>query len=197
MRLDTTPQLFAFYSLIGALFSYPCSRNMEVARMDIQKELIAEFDRETANTRKLLEAIPEGADFAWKPHEKSMTLGRLAAHVSDTNGDWAMHTLSKDRLDWTPDMNPTDPTNKKDLLARFEKQVAEVKPALAGMTPQKWDSNWKFVAGDQTWIDDSKYGVWRNWVLNHLIHHRAQLGVFLRLLGEKIPGTYGPSADEM
>jgi uncharacterized damage-inducible protein DinB len=165
--------------------------------MDIQKELIAEFDRETANTRKLLEAIPEGADFGWKPHEKSMTLGRLAAHVSDTNGDWAMHTLSKDRLDWTPDMNPTDPTNKKDLLARFEKQVAEVQPILAGMTPQKWDSNWKFVAGDQTWIDDSKYGVWRTWVLNHLIHHRAQLGVFLRLLGQKIPGTYGPSADEM
>jgi uncharacterized damage-inducible protein DinB len=170
---------------------------MEVARMDIQKELIAEFDRETANTRKVLEAIPEGADFSWKPHEKSMTLGRLAAHVSDTSGDWAMHTLSKDRLDWTPDANPTDPTNRKDLLARFEKQVAEVKPVLAGMTPQKWDSNWKFVAGDQTWIDDSKYAVWRTWVVNHLIHHRAQLGVFLRLLGQKIPGTYGPSADEM
>jgi uncharacterized damage-inducible protein DinB len=165
--------------------------------MDIQKEIIAEFDRETANTRKLLEAIPEGADFAWKPHEKSMTLGRLAAHVSDTNGDWAMHTLSRDRLDWTPDMNPADPANKKDLLARFEKQVAEVKPVLAGMTPQKWDSNWKFVAGDQTWIDDSKYRVWRTWVVNHLIHHRAQLGVFLRLLGQKIPGMYGPSADEM
>jgi uncharacterized damage-inducible protein DinB len=169
----------------------------EVARMDVQKELIAEYDRETANTRKLLEALPEHADFAWKPHEKSMALGRLAAHVSDTNGDWAMHTLSRDRLDWTPDMNPTDPANKKDLLARFDKQVAEVKPALAGMTSEKWDSNWKFVAGDQTWIDDTKYNVWRTWVVNHLIHHRAQLGVYLRLLGQKIPGTYGPSADEM
>jgi uncharacterized damage-inducible protein DinB len=165
--------------------------------MDIQKELIAEYDRETANTRKLLEAIPESADFAWKPHEKSMAFGRLAAHVSDTNGDWAMHTLSKDRLDWMPDMNPTDPTNRKDLLARFDKQVAEVKPVLAGMTPGNWDSNWKFVAGEQTWIDDTKYNVWRTWVVNHLIHHRAQLGVYLRLLGQKIPGTYGPSADEM
>jgi uncharacterized damage-inducible protein DinB len=170
---------------------------MEVARMDIQKELIAEYDRETATTRKLLEAIPENADFAWKPHEKSMTLGRLAAHVSDTNGDWALHTLTKDRLDWNPDMNPTDPTNRKDLLARFEIQVAEVKPALASMTPAKWDSNWKFVAGDQAWIDDCKYAVWRTWVMNHLVHHRAQLGVFLRLLGQKIPGCYGPSADEM
>jgi uncharacterized damage-inducible protein DinB len=165
--------------------------------MDFQKELSAEFERETANTRKILEAIPESADFGWKPHDKSMTLGRLAAHVSDTNGDWAMHTLAKDRLDWTPEMNPTDPTNTKDLLARFEKQVAEVKPLLGGMTPQKWDSNWKLVAGDQAWIDDTKYNVWRTWVLNHLIHHRAQLGVYLRLLGKKLPGTYGPSADEM
>src|SRR3954453_9384004 len=129
---------------------------MEVARMDIQKEIIAEYDRETANTRKLLDAIPENADFAWKPHEKSMAFGRLAAHVSDTNGDWALHTLSRDRLEWTPDMSPTDPTNKKDLLTRFDKQVAEVKPALAGMTAEKWDSNWKKVAGDPTGTEDHK-----------------------------------------
>ena len=165
--------------------------------MDIQKELIAEYDRETANTRKVLEAIPENADFSWKPHEKSMALGKLAGHVSDTNGDWALHTLTKDRLDWTPDMTPETPTTRSALLERFEKQVAEVKPELAKMRPEKWDSNWKFVAGDQTWIDDTKYNVWRTWVVNHLIHHRAQLGVFLRVLGGKIPGCYGPSADEM
>lgn len=165
--------------------------------MDIQKELIAEYDRETASTRKILEAIPDDADFTWKPHGKSMTLGRLASHLSDTNGDWAMHTLTRDRLDWSPEMTPKDPTNKKDLLARFEKQVAEAKPELAKMTPSNWDSNWKFVAGDQTWIDDSKYGVWRTWVLNHMVHHRAQLGVYLRLLDKKVPGMYGPSADEM
>jgi uncharacterized damage-inducible protein DinB len=165
--------------------------------MDIQKELIAEYDRESASTRRILEAIPEDADFAWKPHGKSMTLGRLASHVSDTNGDWAMHTLTRDRLDWSPEMKSIDPTNKKDLLARFEKQVAESKPELAKMTPEKWDSNWKFVAGDQTWIDDTKYNVWRTWVMNHLVHHRAQLGVYLRMLDKKVPGMYGPSADEM
>ena len=74
--------------------------------MDMQKALIAEYDRETTNTRKILEAIPEDADFAWKPHDKSMPFGRLAAHVSDTNGDWALHTISHDRLkdgsDYTP-----------------------------------------------------------------------------------------------
>jgi uncharacterized damage-inducible protein DinB len=165
--------------------------------MDIQKQLIAEFDRETESTRKLLSAIPENADFTWKPNEKLMALGQLAGHVSDTSGDWALHTLTKDRLDWTPEMVPVFPATKAELLERFEKQVAEVKPQLAAMTSEKWDSNWKLVAGDQVWIDDSKYGVWRVWVLNHLVHHRAQLGVYLRLLGAKIPGTYGPSADEM
>lgn len=165
--------------------------------MDIQNQLTAEYDRETASTRKLLQAIPDTADFGWQPHEKSMTLGRLAGHVSDTNGDWAVHTLTRDRLDWTPEMAPKPATNKTALLEQFENQTKEAREALVAMTPERWDSNWKLVAGDQVWIDDSKYGVWRTWVLNHLVHHRAQLGVFLRLLGTKIPGMYGPSADEM
>lgn len=165
--------------------------------MDYQKALMAEYDRETANTRKVLEAIPDTADFAWKPHEKSMTLGKLAGHVSDTTGDWATHTLTTDKLEWNPSMNPKDPANKAEVLARFDKQVVESKSALANMTPDRWDSNWKFVAGEQTWIDDTKYNVWRTWVLNHMIHHRAQLGVYVRLLGAKLPGCYGPSADEM
>lgn len=165
--------------------------------IDIQKEIVAEYERETANTRKLLEAIPDNADFTWKPHEKSMSLGQLAGHVADTSGDWAMHTLTQDRLDWTPEMKPQIPASKSAVLEKFDKQVAESRTALAAMTPEKWESNWKFVAGDQTWIDDPRYNVWRIWVMNHLIHHRAQLGVYLRLLGAKIPGMYGPSADEM
>lgn len=165
--------------------------------MDIQKELIAEFDRESAATRKVLETIPDSADFTWKPHEKSMTLGKLAGHVSDTNTNWAVHTLTRDRLDWSPEMKAEDPATKAELLARFDKLLSEAKAELAKFPPAKWDTNWKFVAGDQTWIDDTKYNVWRTWVVNHAIHHRAQLGVYLRLLGQKIPGCYGPSADEM
>ena len=72
----------------------------------------------------------------------------------------------------------------------------EAKSALASFAPQKWDSHWKFVAGGQAWIDEPKYQVWRTWVIAHMIHHRAQLGVYLRLLNKPIPGTYGPSADE-
>jgi uncharacterized damage-inducible protein DinB len=165
--------------------------------MDFQRELIAEYEREAASTRKILDAIPTDADFGWKPHEKSMALGRLAAHVAGTTGDWALHTLTVDRMDWKPEDNPPDPATKAALLELFDKQVANAKTALAKMTPEKWDSNWKFVAGDQVWIDDSKYDVWRTWVVNHLVHHRAQLGVYLRLLGQKVPGMYGPSADEM
>lgn len=165
--------------------------------MDIQKELVAEFERETESTRKLLNAIPDRADFSWKPHDKSMTLGRLASHVADTAGDWAVHTLTTDRLDWTAEMTPDNFESKGPMLEKFEKKVATAKAALAAMTPEKWDSRWKFVAGDQTWIDDTKYNVFRTWVMNHMIHHRAQLGVYLRLLGAAIPGMYGPSADEM
>jgi uncharacterized damage-inducible protein DinB len=83
------------------------------------------------------------------------------------------------------------------LLDRFDREVAEVKKELAKFAPEKWSENWKFVAGGQAWIDDSKYRVFRDWVLDHLIHHRAQLGVYLRLLNKPIPGMYGPSADEM
>jgi uncharacterized damage-inducible protein DinB len=165
--------------------------------MDIQKELIAEFDRESAITRKILEAIPDNADFAWKPHEKSMAFGRLAAHVADTNTNWAIHTITRDRLDWSSEMNRKDPATKTELLALFDKEFAEAKAELAKFPLEKWDTNWKFVAGDQTWIDDTKYNVWRTWVISHTIHHRAQLGVYLRLLNQKVPGCYGPSADEM
>jgi uncharacterized damage-inducible protein DinB len=165
--------------------------------MDIQKELIAEYERETAATRKILEAIPDDADFAWKPHDKSMALGKLASHVSDTSGDWALHTLTRDRLDWTPEMSAKEAPTKAALLERFDRQVAEVKGELAKFPQEKWGTNWKFVAGEQTWIDDSKYGVWRIWVMNHLVHHRGQLGTYVRQLGGKLPGCYGPSADEM
>ena len=166
--------------------------------MDIQKELIAEFDREVASTRKILAAIPEDADFSWKPHAKSSSLGRLAGHLAETPCEWAISTLTTDRLDWSGDnYKPIVAESTSSLLERFDKESAEAKAALASLDPVKWDDNWKMVAGDQTWIDDTRYYVFRTWVLNHTIHHRAQLSVYLRLLNAKVPGVYGPSADEM
>jgi uncharacterized damage-inducible protein DinB len=167
--------------------------------MDFQEELIAEYDRETATTRKILEAIPADADFNYKPHPKSFSLGRLAGHLAETTGDWATHTLTIDKMEFPEGhkFEPYVPASKEALLATFDAQVATAKKALAELPPEKWGENWKFVAGGQAWIDDSKYGVWRNWVINHAVHHRAQLGVYIRLLGKPLPGTYGPSADEM
>lgn len=167
--------------------------------MDIQNELEIEFDREAAKTRKMLEAIPDGVDFGWKPHPKSMTLGRLAGHVTDFTGDWGHSTLALEKLEFPADHKWEMPTPKSrdELLEKFDREIGKTRADLAGISPEKWDQNWKFVFGGQAWIDQSKYQVWRETVINHMVHHRAQLGVFLRLLDAKIPGCYGPSADEM
>ncbi|MGB7265220.1 MAG: DinB family protein [Terracidiphilus sp.] len=167
--------------------------------MDAQKALIAEFDRETAKTRKMLDAIPADADLSYKPHPRSMALGRLAGHLTDFSGDWALTTLTKDKLEFAADhkWDPYVPASKAALLERFDKELAGTRAALESTTGADWDRHWQFIFGGQAWIDDPKHQVFRDMVLNHMIHHRAQLSVYLRLLGAKVPGMYGPSADEM
>ena len=165
--------------------------------MDLQRELIAEYDRELVSTRKMLDSIPADADLNWKASSKSMPLGRLAAHVAETAGAWGVDTLSKDGLKFDmANYKPWLPASKAEILEKFDKDTANAKQVLGALDPVKWEDNWKMTAGDQTWIDDSRYVVFRTWVLNHLIHHRAQLGRDLRTLGAPIPGMYGPSADE-
>jgi uncharacterized damage-inducible protein DinB len=167
--------------------------------MDIQNELIAEFDREAAGTRKILEAIPENADYSWKPTEKSMPLGPLAGHIADMLGEWGLFTLTRDKLEFGADrkFEPFLPSSRAEVLERFDKGLAATRAALVATTPEKWDQHWQFVWNGMTVVDEPRYRVLRGMVLNHLVHHRAQLGVYIRLLGGKLPGTYGPSADEM
>jgi len=167
--------------------------------MDIQKELENEFERELKRTRKLVEALPEDADFGWKPHEKSMPLGKLAGHLSDMTGDWALHTLTLDKLQFAADhkWEQYTPKSRAELVEKLDREAPAIRAALATMTPEKWDQHWQFIFGDQVWIDQPRIEVWRDMVMSHLVHHRAQLGVYIRLLGGKLPGTYGPSADEM
>ncbi len=165
--------------------------------MDFHQALIAEFEDELAITRKMLAAIPADADFTHRPHPKSFTLGRLAGHVAETPTEWALSTLTTDHFAWTEGDKPLSMTNKDETLAAFDQKAEAAKTALRSLDPEKWSGNWKMTAGDQTWINDTRYNVWRKWVLNHTIHHRAQLGLQLRLLNVPIPGTYGPSADEM
>ncbi len=167
--------------------------------MDYQKDLIAEFDREAAKTRKIFEAIPDGVDFNYKPHEKSMPFGQLAGHVCDMTGDWAMLILTQDKLDFPADHKWEQyiPESRAALLEKFDRKLPETSKALEATTPEKWDGHWQFIFGGHKWIDEPRHQVFREMVLNHMIHHRAQLGVYIRLVGGKLPGMYGPSADEM
>ncbi len=167
--------------------------------MDAQKELIAEFDREAAKTRKIFEAIPDGADFNYKPHPKSMSLGHLAGHLTDFAGEWAMGTLTQDKIEFGPDRQwkPYVPESKAELLEKFDRELKGTREALMKTTGDAWDRNWKFVYAGTAYIDQPKHQVFREAVLDHMIHHRGQMSVYLRLLDAKVPGTYGPSADEM
>jgi uncharacterized damage-inducible protein DinB len=167
--------------------------------MDAQKELVAEFDREAAKTRKMLDAIPADADFNFKPHPKSMPLGRLAGHLSEMTGEWGQHALMLDKLEFPADhkWEPYAPASKAALLEKFDSDLAKTRAELVSIAPEKWDNHWKFIFGGQTWVDEPKHQVFRGMVMNHMIHHRAQLGMYLRLMNAKVPGVYGPSADEM
>lgn len=167
--------------------------------MDFQKDLIAEYDREAAKTRRMLDAIPADADFEYKPHPKSMSLGRLAGHLTDMTGDWAVHSLTLDKLDFPADhkWEVYIPASKAALLEKFDSELPRARAALAATTGEKWDQNWRFIFGGHVWINDPRHKVFRELVIGHMVHHRAQLGVYLRMLGAKVPGVYGPSADEM
>jgi uncharacterized damage-inducible protein DinB len=166
--------------------------------MDLNALLKDEFDREVALSRRMLDAVPADADLTWKANPKNMPLGRLAAHVAETAGSWAIHTLTLDvfKCDGA-NQKPWKPADKAEILNKFDQETQESRELLAKLDPAKWNDNWKMVSGGQVWVSDTRYNVFRNWVLNHMIHHRAQLGRDLRTLGVSIPGTYGPSADQM
>jgi len=166
----------------------------EVTKMTISQMMMPEFDQEMKSTRKLLDCIPDDIlDF--KPHEKSMKLGRLASHVAEMP-NWAFETIAKDQLVANPGEKPFEAASKAELLSAFDKNVAEARAALEGASDEHLAKNWKFIYAGQTVLDMPRVAVLRSMVMNHLIHHRAQLGVYLRLNDIAIPGMYGPSADD-
>lgn len=166
--------------------------------MNIDQELRAEYDREAQLTRKMLDAIPADADLTWKADPKSMTLGRLAGHVAETAGRWGISVLTGDGLNLSSaDFKAFQPETKAEILKKFDDETSQVQQILHGFDPAKWDESWKLSSGDRTFFTDTRYRVFRTWVLNHQFHHRAQLGRDLRVMGARIPGVYGPSADEI
>ena len=163
--------------------------------MTLAERLLPEFEKEMANTRKMLVLVPEGK-MDYKPHERSMALGKLAGHIAELPS-WTKSTFELTMLEVGPEYKPFDPQTPQQILAEFENRVSEARPWITKATDADMEVNWEFKWGGQTIISQPRYEVYREWVINHLVHHRAQLGVYLRLLDIKIPGTYGPSADEM
>ncbi len=162
--------------------------------MTISQMLLPEFDEEMSNTRKLLNCVPEDK-YSWKPHEKSMTLGRLASHVAELP-NWAVETINRETLELTPGTKPFVAGSAVELIARFGKNAAEARAAIAGATDDDLAVEWSLIYGGRKVMTMPRAAVLRSVVMNHLIHHRAQLGVYLRLNDVAIPGMYGPSADE-
>jgi uncharacterized damage-inducible protein DinB len=166
--------------------------------MSIAQSILSEFDQEMANTRKVLERVPD-EKWNWKPHEKSGTTGWLAAHVGTVPG-WLTMTLTSESLDYAPVDGPsyTPPKieNSKQLLAAFDKEAAEARAALTNASDEDMAKGWTLLAGGKEIFTMPRVACVRGMIMNHLIHHRGQLTVYLRLLDVPVPGLYGPSADE-
>jgi uncharacterized damage-inducible protein DinB len=166
--------------------------------MTIAGLLLAELDEEFQATRALLDRLPDGR-WDWKPHEKSMSLSRLATHVAELAG-WSMSILTTDELDFlSPEMQswtPREMRAKEEILAELDAAEAKCRDNLAATGDEEFHRDWTMKMGDQVLMSAPKYMVFRRQVLNHLVHHRAQLGVYLRSLGVPLPMIYGPTADE-
>ena len=163
--------------------------------MDTIKELLAELESEGALTRKMLALVPEDR-FDWAPHPKSMTLKQLATHVAEIPS-WYTLAVDHDVLDFNENAyQPASITSNSELQALFEKSYQTGKEALQRLPEAALDKPWIMRGGEAVYLDTTKYGMVRH-AFAQTIHHRAQLGVFLRLLDIPIPGSYGPSADEM
>ena len=161
--------------------------------MTISETLLPEFDQEMTNTRALLECVPEDK-FAWKPHAKSMTMGRLASHIAEM-ANWAVYTIKQDNLELTPDMKPFNAATKKELMDGLASYSAAAREAIAGASDADLGKTWSLIYGGKPVLTMPRAAVLRTMVFSHIIHHRGQLSVYLRLNDVPIPGMYGPSAD--
>lgn len=162
--------------------------------MSIAQSLLGEFDQEMANTRKVLERVPmEKAD--WRPHPKSGNMAWLAGHVANLP-QWVTITLTTNELDLATGGRGKAPANSKELLEFFDKNSKEARSAIEKAADPQWLENWTLKNGSQTLFKMPRIAVVRGFALNHLVHHRGQLTVYLRLNDIPIPGLYGASADE-
>jgi uncharacterized damage-inducible protein DinB len=166
--------------------------------MPMSAALLPEFDQEMANTRKVLERVPEDR-LDWRPHPKSFTMGALATHLA-TLPSWTVETFNRDTLDIKPDgkdyMPPAEARSNGELLSRFDTAVKAGRAALASATDLAMFEQWSLLSAGARILTLPRAAVLRSFILSHSIHHRAQLTVYLRLNDIPVPALYGPSADE-
>jgi uncharacterized damage-inducible protein DinB len=156
--------------------------------------LIPEFDHEMTLTRKLLERVPE-EQFDWKPHQKSMSLGGLATHLARLPL-WGVTTLEQSELDLALTPPAEQAASRAELLATFDKAVSGTRAALTGKSDAELMAPWTLKRDGHTIFSMPKASIWRSFVLSHIVHHRGQLTVYLRMHDVPLPSIYGPSADE-
>ncbi len=166
--------------------------------MSLAEVLLAEYDQEMATTRRLFERVPDDKlDF--KPHEKSMTMAHLTGHIGELP-TWVNGTLEQDELDMAPPGGPkmeaAVTTSRAQLLADFDRVVAAGRDSLAKAEDAEFAKPWSLLMGGEVLFTMPKGACIRTWVMNHLVHHRGQLSVYLRLNNIPVPQIYGPSADE-
>ena len=161
--------------------------------MSISAALLPEFDHEIATTRTTLERVPDDK-LGWKPHEKSMTMGRLASHIAE-GPLWGVAGLSADSFDMA-NYKSWEGASRAEILAVFDKNAAAARAAIAAADDAKFMSDWSLTAGGQTLMAMPKVAMVRTFLMNHLIHHRGQFSVYLRMVNVSVPSIYGPSADE-
>jgi len=166
--------------------------------MAINQAFLGEFDHEVANSRKSIERVPDDK-FDWKPHSKSMSMGALAGHIAMIPG-WAKMTLETKEFDVNPaggqQHQMPQPRTKAEVLALFDQGVPAARAAIAAASDETLMQPWALRNGGKTVFEMPRVAVLRSMIMNHMIHHRAQLGVYLRLNDIPVPSIYGPSADE-
>ena len=161
----------------------------------IGSTFIAELEHEAKVAREVLSRIPADK-FDWKPHEKSMTFGRLASHVAEMFG-WTPSTLAHPELDFSKfDYKPYDPASTEELLEFLDKNVSEAIETLRNTPDEQFMENWTMRNAETVYFTMPKVAVMRSFIMNHIVHHRGQLSVYLRLNDIAVPSIYGPSADE-
>lgn len=166
--------------------------------MTISDLLLPEFEHEMQSSRKVLERLPE-SKYGWSPHPKSMSMGALGTHVANLV-TWANRAIEKDEHDVRPagssHVVPLPATSRAALLALFDGNVAAARTAIAGASDEHLAQTWTFRMGGKPVFTLPRHVVIRSACMNHIVHHRAQLCVYLRLCDVPVPAIYGPSADE-